>query len=241
MQDDCIAVALGLPQLEILWQKELERHIEVTVIYRRGEVTCPRCGMVTTKEHGRMPQHKQDRRLRDKVVFLTLIKRRFRCLFCGKIFTEPDEIFGELDRAEESLRQTVTEPLEEAVIWMISREEFERLLGQKPAPVIKLTKRLGLETREIKTEVKELVFKDVPDRLVEILLRLANDYGETHSQGIRLRIRLSYQELANLTASTKKAILLALSVLKRKGLIDLKGRDIFIKDKEGLVKLCSSD
>jgi CRP/FNR family cyclic AMP-dependent transcriptional regulator len=154
---------------------------------------------------------------------------------------EPDEIFGELDRAEESLRQTVAEPLEEAVIWMISREEFERLLSQRPAPVIKLTKRWGLKTREIKTEVKELVFKDVPDRLVEILLRLANEYGETRSSGTRLRIRLSYQELANLTASTKKAILLALSALRRKGLIDLKRRDILIKDKEGLAKLCSPD
>ena len=70
MQDDCIAVALGLPQLRILKQKELEGHFEVTVIYRRGEVTCPRCGRVTTKEHDRRQQLKQDRRLRDKAVFL---------------------------------------------------------------------------------------------------------------------------------------------------------------------------
>ena len=152
---------------------------------------------------------------------------------------EPDEIFGELDRAEDSLRETVAEALEEVVIWMISREDFERLLEQRPAPVIKLIKRLGLRTQEIKTEIKELVFKDVPDRLVGILLRLANEYGETHSRGIRLRIRLSYQELANLTASTKHTVLLALSALKKKGLIDLKRRDIFIKDKEGLAKLSS--
>ncbi len=53
MQDDCIVVALGLPQLKILWQQELEGHIEVTVIYRREEATCPRCGKVTHKEHDR--------------------------------------------------------------------------------------------------------------------------------------------------------------------------------------------
>ncbi len=70
MQDDCIAVALGLPQLKILWQRESEGHIEVTVIYRRDKVTCPRCGKVTTREHDRRSQCKQDRRLRDKVVFL---------------------------------------------------------------------------------------------------------------------------------------------------------------------------
>ncbi len=53
MQDDCIAVVLGLPQLSILKQKELEDHFEVTVIYRWGKVACPRCGTATTKEHDR--------------------------------------------------------------------------------------------------------------------------------------------------------------------------------------------
>ena len=67
MQDDCIAVALGLPQLRILKQKELEDHFEVSVIYRRKGAVCPRCGKVTTTEHDRRPQIKQDRRLRDKV------------------------------------------------------------------------------------------------------------------------------------------------------------------------------
>ena len=81
MQDDCIAVALELPQLKILRQKEMENHFEVTVIYRRGEVICPWCGRATAKEHDRRQQCKQDRRLRDKTVLLTLIKRRFRCLF----------------------------------------------------------------------------------------------------------------------------------------------------------------
>ena len=70
MQDDCIAVALGLPQLKILRQQELEDHIEVTIIYRRGEARCPRCGKVTHKEHDRRQQHKQDRRLRDKVLYI---------------------------------------------------------------------------------------------------------------------------------------------------------------------------
>lgn len=105
MQDDCIAVALGLPQLRILWQKELEDHFEVTVVYRRGEAICPRCGRVTTKEHDRRLQRKQDRRLRDKAVFLNLMKRRFKCYYCGKVFTEPDEVFGSRRRSSYRFRE----------------------------------------------------------------------------------------------------------------------------------------
>jgi len=145
--DDCIAVALGLPQLKILWQQELAGHIEVTVIYRRGEVRCPRCGKVAHKEHDRRRQNKQDRRLRDKVVFLTLMKRRFRCLWCGKVFTEPDEVFGSRRRSshrfreylgQEALHQTVRriaqkEQVGEGLVRRCVAEEIGRRLGSREA------------------------------------------------------------------------------------------------------------
>ncbi len=145
MQDDFIAVALGLPQLKILWQQELEGHFEVTVTYRRGEVTCPRCGKVTHKEHDRRQQNKQDRRLRDKVVFLTLMKRRFRCLWCSKVFTEPDEVFGSRRRSsqrfreylgQEALHQTVRrtarkEKVGEGLVRRCVTEEIGRRLGAR--------------------------------------------------------------------------------------------------------------
>jgi len=105
VRDDCIAIRLGLPELKILRQRESDNCIEVTVTYRREKVTCLRCGRVTTKVHDRRQQNKQDRRLRDKAVFLTLLKRRFRCLWCGKVFTEPDEIFGPRRRSSHRFRE----------------------------------------------------------------------------------------------------------------------------------------
>ena len=145
MQDDCILVALGLPQLQILEQKELENRFEVTVIYRRGEARCPRCGQVTCKEHDRRPQLKQDRRLRDKVVLLRLIKRRFRCLWCGKVFSETDEVFGSRRRStcrfrsylgQEALHQTVKrvaqkEQAGEGLVRRCVAEEIGRRIGTK--------------------------------------------------------------------------------------------------------------
>jgi len=138
-------VALGLPQLRILKQEELKGHFEVIVIYRRGEITCPRCGQVTIKEHDRRPQSKHDRRLRDKVVFLTLMKRRFRCFWCGKVFTEPDEVFGSRRRSshrfreylgQEALHQTVKrtaqkEEVGEGLVRRCVAEEIGKRLGAK--------------------------------------------------------------------------------------------------------------
>jgi transposase len=105
MQDDCISVLLGIPELKILRQRELEDHLEVRVMYRREWGTCPRCGKGSSKEHDRRVQRKQDRRLRDNPVFLMLVKRRFRCYFCGKVFTEPDEVFGARRRSSCRFRE----------------------------------------------------------------------------------------------------------------------------------------
>jgi len=138
-------VALGLPQLRILKQEELGSHFGVTVIYRRKGAVCPRCGKVTTKEHDRRPQLKQDRRLRDKVVLLSLMKRRFRCLWCGKVFTEPDEVFGSRRRSshrfreylgQEALHQTVKrtarkEKVGEGLVRRCVTEEIGRRLEAK--------------------------------------------------------------------------------------------------------------
>jgi len=157
VQDDCIAIRLGLPQLKILEQREFDNCIEATVIYRWDEVTCPRCGQVTTKVHDRRRQNKQDRRLRDKAVFLTLIKRRFHCLWCGKVFTEPDEVFGLRRRSscrfreylgQEALHQTVRrtagkERVGEGLVRRCVAEGIGRML--KAGEVIEAPEFIGLD------------------------------------------------------------------------------------------------
>ncbi len=96
-------------------------------------------------EHDRRRQKKQDRRLRDKVVFLRLMKRRFRCLWCGKVFTEPDEVFGSRRRSsyrfreylgKEALHQTVRrtaqkEKVGEGLVRRCVAEELGRRLGAR--------------------------------------------------------------------------------------------------------------
>lgn len=147
MRDDCIAVSLGLPELGIVRQQELEDRFEVKVIHRRDEVSCPGCGRMTNKEHDRRQQQKKDRRLRDKSVVLILIKRRFRCYGCGKVFTEPDEVFGSRKRSsrrfreylgQEALHQTVSrvarkEGVGEGLVRRCVTEEIGKMLEAKGA------------------------------------------------------------------------------------------------------------
>jgi len=123
VQDDCIAVRLELPQLEILEQRELGNYFEIAVKYRREETECPRCGRVTNKIQDRRLQWKQDRKLRDKLVLLKLVKRRFRCLMCGKTFSEPDEIFGVRRRSTKRFREYLGQEALHQTIRRLARQE----------------------------------------------------------------------------------------------------------------------
>lgn len=105
MQGDCITINLGLPEVRVISQEEADKEIIVEVMHRAESAICPRCGRHTPKVHSIQRQRKRDRRLRDKPVFLVLHKRRFRCLCCDKMFTEPDPVFGARRRSTQRFRQ----------------------------------------------------------------------------------------------------------------------------------------
>jgi len=179
VQDDCIEVALGLPELKILVQKELENYFEVVVRYRRGRVACPNCGGMIVKKHDSTFQCKKDRRLRDKKVILILEKRRFKCLSCEKVFTEPDEIFGPRRRSSKRLRkylgeraiyQTVSrvakeEGVSESLVRRSFTQEARRQLGvdeQKP----KASRVMGLDEFSVKKRIFDTTISDLEERKV---------------------------------------------------------------------------
>jgi len=89
VQDDFIAVALGLPELMTVGQVELDDHFEFTIGYGRDKVSCPICSSTIARKRESTFQREKDRKLRDKIVVLGLETRRFRCLCCGEVFSEP--------------------------------------------------------------------------------------------------------------------------------------------------------
>ncbi len=162
MPDDCITIALGLSELRVIRDKETEIEIIVEVEYRARSGICPDCGEETSKIHSRKAQNKRDRRLWDKPVYLVLNKRRFRCTGCGKVFTEPDPVFGSRRRTSERFRRylgqkAIEQPVRhvarredvgESLVRRVITEEAKRLLGApQSVPPARI---LGLDEFSIK-------------------------------------------------------------------------------------------
>ena len=94
MQTQAITVELQLPGLRVIGVREDAWAIEVVTEYETEEGACPRCGRTTRQVHQWRQQRKQDAALWEKMVYLLLWKRRFRCGTCRKVFTEDDPVCG---------------------------------------------------------------------------------------------------------------------------------------------------
>ena len=88
----------------------------------------------------------------------------------GKEFTltllEPGEIFGELGLFDDSPRETTAIALEDSIICMMKRSDFEKYVTNRPELSLKLNKLMGLRLRQIENRIEELLFQDVPSCLL---------------------------------------------------------------------------
>jgi len=129
--DDCITVALGLPEVRVIQEEETGKEIRVEVEYRAKSAICPRCGQNTPKVHGSTPftinstslQYKRDWRLWDKPMFLIIRKRRYRCLSCRKVFTEPDLVCGVRRRTSRRFRCYLGQKAIQQPVRQVAQEE----------------------------------------------------------------------------------------------------------------------
>ena len=150
---------------------------------------------------------------------------------------EPGEVFGELDAMEEAPRSTSAEALDDALICVIPRKDFNQYLAMHPTVTIKLTKLIGLRIKKIQSRVEDLVFRDVPARLAHLLSELSKTEGVADKQGIRLKVKLTHQEMANLIGCSRETVSTTMGLFRDDGLIQMDGRTITIVNEKGLSKL----
>lgn len=159
----------------------------------------------------------------------------------GKEFTltllEPGEIFGELGLFDDAPRETTAVAMEDSVICMMKRQDFENYAANKPELTFKLSKIMGLRLRQIENRIQEMLFRDVPSRLARLILRLIDRHPRETKRGIRLDIKLSQQELANLIGATREMTSSVLNSFKKEGWIAIESKFIYLLNRKALEKI----
>ncbi len=147
-------------------------------------------------------------------------------------FIEPGELFGELAILDPGQRDEYAETVEKSTIVLIPADEMKRLVAEHPEVSLGVTKLIGLRRQRVERRLKYLLFHSNRERLVHLLLELAEQYGRRTDEGIELSIKLSHQDLANVIGSTRETVTVTLGELQSVGFLQMGRRKIVLTDVE---------
>lgn len=141
---------------------------------------------------------------------------------------EPGELFGELAIFDGGTREEYAEAMEKATVVLIPGEEIQRLMEEHPNVSVGVTKLMGLSRRRFERRLKSLLFRSNRERVVHLLLELAEKYGKVGSDGVTIGIKLSHQDLANIIGSTRETVTVVLGDLQAERSVAIKRRQIVL-------------
>ena len=115
-------------------------------------------------------------------------------------------------------------PIELFREWIETKPSFNRLFFPYVAK----------QLRNVENLASDLSLYDTTTRLVKLIAR--NIEQEDGKQTLKLINNLSHEELANLIGTVRKVLNRSIQALKKEGLIDIKRKEICIKDSQTLLE-----
>jgi CRP-like cAMP-binding protein len=156
-------------------------------------------------------------------------------------FIEPGEIFGELAIFGSGLREEIAQTIEPSTVVMFPRAVFWECMQRHTDISLGVTKLIGLRRQRIERRIKYLLFQSSRDRLIHLLLELADQYGQATPQGVFIRLKLSHQDLANIIGSTRETVTVLLGELQTERQLELGRQKIVLLDLRGLAASAHAD
>ena len=146
----------------------------------------------------------------------------------------PGSSFAELPVFDGGNYPASASALEDAEVLFISRKDFQNFCREHPEVALKVIAVVGSRLRRLVGIIEELSFTTVRQRLIALILRLAQTSGKTSQEGVHVELTKSHQELASDLGTVRELISRNLSRLQAEGLLAVDGRNITVRDLEGL-------
>lgn len=142
-------------------------------------------------------------------------------------FLEAGSVFGEIALMDGKPRTATVVAVENCELLVVDRPSFLHFLEGQPKVALKLMIAMCDRLRATDELLENIVFMNLPARLIRILKMLSEKYGKPVGNGVELGIKLSQQELANLIGASRESVNKQLRVWEDEGLLMvLEGRMI---------------
>ena len=140
------------------------------------------------------------------------------------------ELLGELSAVDGEPRSATAIALDPVDALVISADAFTRFLETRPGAAVLLLRTISHRLRDADRKRVEFGAYDTISRVARTLLELAERFGETSADGVRISLPLSQEELAGMTGASREAVVKALRSLRSRGWIETGRRRILVLD-----------
>jgi CRP/FNR family transcriptional regulator len=128
--------------------------------------------------------------------------------------------------------ETVT-PVE---VWRAPKEAVREFLHDYPAVAYDLTRRLLLGMSGLRRRMEYLVMDSANTKTILLLLYLAHNLGQKEGSRVVLPVSATHREIAAWIGTTRETASLQMSILKKRGLIHYRRRQLVIPSLKNLEK-----
>lgn len=139
------------------------------------------------------------------------------------------EIFCDMDKFTNT-----AVAMEDTELCYITRENFFKILEKEPEIARKLIIAMGKELNHAYERIGNLGLLNAREKLAHLLYKLAEEYGVKKDGGIRLNLKMSRLEIAELLGITQETSIRLLKSFKEDGILEIKRKEIIIKSPERL-------
>jgi len=153
---------------------------------------------------------------------------------------EPGEVLGASASILGRPYEVSAETLEPSQLNFIKRDDFLRFLSTYAEACMHTAQQLSEKYQAAQREIRSLgLAQSTGEKLGKLLLDWCNLHGEVTPKGVRLKVLLTHEEIAQMIGTTRETVTRLLSDLKRKKIIEVKGSTILVLQKNELERTVS--
>jgi CRP/FNR family cyclic AMP-dependent transcriptional regulator len=151
---------------------------------------------------------------------------------------EEGEVLGASATILGKAYEVSAETIEPAQVNFIKRDDFLKFLNTSPEACMHTAQQLSEKYHSAQREIRTLgLAQTTSEKLAKLILDWCDRNGEVTPKGVRLKVLLTHEEIAQMIGTTRETVTRLLSDFKRKKMIDVKGSTLLVIQKEGLEEL----
>lgn len=146
----------------------------------------------------------------------------------------PGSSFAELPVFDGGNYPASASAFEESEVLFISRKDFQDFCREHPEVGLKVIAVVGSRLRRLVGIIEDLSFTTVRQRLIGLIVRLAQASSTRTSDGVQVELNKTQQDLAAELGTVRELVSRNLGRLQAEGYLEVNGRSITVKDLSGL-------